>query len=147
MEEEIRGAAFTIAAPFLRRVEGVRMVPYCCEAGRLTNGCGHVLLPGDPAGAVTMGQVEAWLWQDMSRAADEIDVPGLSANEAAALLSFVFNVGAGAWKKSTLRRMLLNGDKRGAADQFRLWCHVGGRRSEGLAKRRANERAIFLGEI
>lgn len=38
------GAAF-LAAQLIRKHEGLRLAPYFCQAGRLTVGYGHVILP------------------------------------------------------------------------------------------------------
>ncbi|MGV8726505.1 glycoside hydrolase family protein [Pseudomonas aeruginosa] len=38
----------------------------------------------------------------------------------------------------------MKGDDQGAADQFPRWVNAGGKRLEGLVKRRAAERALFL---
>ena len=62
-----------------------------------------------------------------------------------ALVSFVFNVGAAAFKKSTLRRKLNALDYEGAAAEFPRWNKQKGRVLAGLTKRRAQERAMFEG--
>jgi lysozyme len=61
-----------------------------------------------------------------------------------ALVSFVFNVGEGAFSKSTLLRKFNAGDCQGAADQFPRWNQARGRALPGLVTRRAEERALFL---
>lgn len=60
-----------------------------------------------------------------------------------ALVSFVFNVGTTAFRKSTLLRLLNSGDYSGAAKQFDRWVLVDGKRSKGLITRRQYERAMF----
>jgi len=59
------------------------------------------------------------------------------------LVSFTFNVGNSALASSTLVRKLNSGDCRGAAAEFPRWVNVQGRYSQGLANRRARERAAF----
>lgn len=46
---------------------------------------------------------------------------------------------------STLVRRMLVGDVAGAADQFLAWDKAGGKSMRGLRRRRAAERALFLG--
>jgi len=68
----------------------------------------------------------------------------LNQNEADALISFVYNVGAGAFKGSTLLRKLNAGDRAGAAKQFASWNKSGGIVLKGLQSRRMREAALFL---
>lgn len=72
-----------------------------------------------------------------------VTVP-LSDNELAALISFTFNVGAGAFSKSTLVRFLNEGKRQEAADQFLRWDKAAGKQMPGLVRRRAAERDLFL---
>lgn len=60
-----------------------------------------------------------------------------------ALISFVFNVGIGAFAGSTLLRKLNLGDRYGAAREFDRWVHSGDVVLKGLVTRRADERAWF----
>lgn len=62
----------------------------------------------------------------------------------AALASFVYNVGEGAFARSTLLRKLNAGDLRGACNELSRWVYAGGRRLNGLVKRRATERELCL---
>ena len=62
----------------------------------------------------------------------------------AALVSFAFNCGAGALKRSTLLKTLHAGDVSGAAEEFGKWDKSGGKVLPGLTRRRAAERALFL---
>lgn len=60
-----------------------------------------------------------------------------------ALVSFAFNVGAGAFESSTLLRLLNAGDYAGAATQFDRWVNNDGKKLAGLVRRRAAEREMF----
>jgi lysozyme len=71
-----------------------------------------------------------------------VSVP-LTDNEFAALVSFEYNTGALAG--STLLRQLNAGKPRSEiAEEFRKWVFVGGRVVNGLIRRRAAERDLFL---
>jgi len=61
-----------------------------------------------------------------------------------ALTSFVYNVGAGAYRDSTLLRLLRAGDIRGACNQLPRWVYAKGKRLKGLERRREAERKICL---
>lgn len=61
-----------------------------------------------------------------------------------ALVSFAYNLGLRSLSTSTLLQKLNAGDKQGAANEFGRWVNAGGKRLEGLVKRRAAERETFL---
>lgn len=67
----------------------------------------------------------------------------LTANQRAALISFVYNVGVTAFAKSTLLRKLNAGDYAGAAAEFDRWVYSGGNVAQGLVARRSRERQLF----
>jgi lysozyme len=61
-----------------------------------------------------------------------------------AFLSFTYNIGIGAFCKSTMARKINAGDIRGACDEFPKWDKAAGIRLPGLTKRRTAERALCL---
>ncbi|WP_435793068.1 glycoside hydrolase family protein [Escherichia coli] len=61
-----------------------------------------------------------------------------------ALYSFVYNVGAGNFRTSTLLRKINQGDIKGACDQLRRWAYAGGKQWKGLMARREIEREVCL---
>ncbi|HBA4407601.1 TPA: lysozyme [Escherichia coli] len=61
-----------------------------------------------------------------------------------ALYSFVYNVGAGNFRTSTLLRKINQGDIKGACDQLRRWTYAGGKQWKGLMTRRDIEREVCL---
>lgn len=63
-----------------------------------------------------------------------------------ALVSFVYNLGAGAFSGSTLLRKINDRDYAGAANEFPRWNRAAGRIMRGLTRRRYAERALFEGE-
>lgn len=79
----------------------------------------------------------------MNEVAPRIRVP-LTQNQIDAIASFVYNVGVTNFLNSTMLRMLNAGDYRGAADQFPRWNRAGGKVFNGLVRRRAEERELFL---
>ncbi|EGJ08992.1 MULTISPECIES: lysozyme [Rubrivivax] len=104
-------------------------------------------------GGITRAQAETLLRADLLDACRDVQrlvtVP-LSDAQFGALVSFVFNLGAGSLLKSTLLKKLNAGDAAGAADQFLVWdkARVDGvlQPLPGLTRRRRAERALFLGE-
>ena len=64
-----------------------------------------------------------------------------------ALSSFVYNVGVGAYAKSTLLRKLKAGDVAGACQELDRWVYAGGRKLRGLERRRHAERQLCLSSL
>lgn len=60
----------------------------------------------------------------------------------AAFVSFAYNVGEGAFCRSTLARLAREGDMAGACAELERWVYAKGIRLPGLVKRRAEERAM-----
>lgn len=72
-----------------------------------------------------------------------VKVP-LTQNQYDALASLVFNIGEGAFAKSTLLRKLNAKDYEGAANEFPRWNKQAGKVLRGLVRRRAEEMEYFL---
>lgn len=72
-----------------------------------------------------------------------VNVP-LTQRQFDALVSFTYNLGAGSLATSTLLRELNRKHYAKAANAFLAWDKAGGRRLEGLTRRRRAERALFL---
>ena len=68
----------------------------------------------------------------------------LSDKTYAAFLSFTYNVGVGAFCRSTLARKANAGDLRGACNELPKWVRAGGIKLRGLVNRRADERRLCL---
>lgn len=66
--------------------------------------------------------------------------------EHAAYLSFIYNVGANTFSKSTLLKKLNNGDHVEACLELDKWTYAGKQKLVGLERRRAAERQMCLGE-
>ncbi len=60
-----------------------------------------------------------------------------------ALVSFVFNLGAGNFRPSTLLKKLNAGDYAGAAGELLRWVNAGGQKLVGLERRREAEKMLF----
>lgn len=135
------------AVDLIKASEGLRLTAYRDSAGILTIGYGSTggIKPGQK---ITPEQAEAMLVDDLDEAADAVrklvTVP-LTQGQFDALCSFVFNLGAGRLRDSTLLRLLNQGKYGEAAAQFRFWVMAGGKPLPGLIKRRAAERALFDG--
>lgn len=68
----------------------------------------------------------------------------LSQPELDAYASFVYNVGGGAFSKSTLLRKLNAGDRVGACKELLRWVFADGKKLKGLVLRRQSESRLCL---
>lgn len=97
---------------------------------------------------ITLLDAENLLRADLEGAEDAVSdliTVSLNDNEFSALVSFTFNLGAGALEDSTLRRRL-NGeeDRVSIANEFKKFVLAGGGVLLGLVRRRQAERDLFL---
>jgi GH24 family phage-related lysozyme (muramidase) len=95
----------------------------------------------------TQDQADAALEADLGKAARAVssligDAP-TTQGQFDALTDFVFNVGAGALRSSTLLKKHLAGDYAGAESEFGRWVYASGRKLPGLVKRRAAEAVLY----
>lgn len=74
-----------------------------------------------------------------------IKVP-ISQGEYNAYVSFTYNVGAGAFCRSTLVKKLNNKDYDGACQELLKWTQAGGKVYPGLVKRRQQEYNTCIGD-
>jgi len=129
-----------------RALQDGRCIAYRCPAGVWTLGWGAT--DGVKEGMIwTRDEAEAALRRELAKfeaGVIRLTTVPLNQNQFDALVSFTYNVGLGAFEKSTLRRKLNAGDLRGAASAFKLWNKGGGRVLPGLVNRRAREATLFL---
>jgi lysozyme len=132
----------------IKHFEGVRLDAYQCSAGVWTIGYGHTR-GVKPGARITEHDAERMLESDIEsfeRGVLRHVKVTLTQSQFDALVSFSFNVGLGALVHSALLRRLNAGDIIGAADQFLRWNKAAGKVLAGLVRRRAAERALFLGQ-
>ena len=130
----------------IRRFEGLKLRAYRCPAGVWTIGYGHTGPEVRPGLRITREEAEDLLLADVTIFDEAVGRIAEAATQGQhdALVSFAFNLGLGALMSSTLLKRHRSGDHPGAADQFRRWVHVRGRKLPGLVKRRAAEAALYL---
>ena len=127
--------------------ESCKLEAYLCPAGKPTIGWGHTY--GVKIGQkISPAQAEVFFDHDYQEAQEavlrNVKVP-LTEGQLGALTSFVFNLGEGKLKSSTLLKKLNTGDYAGTADEFLRWVYADGVKLNGLVKRRKCERELFLG--
>lgn len=129
----------------IKEFEGLRLNAYRCPAGVWTIGYGHTKT-ARPGMRITAAEADALLAGDVAWVMSCVDFAvkvEMNANQVAAVYSFIYNVGAGAFRSSTLLRKLNKGDYAGAAGEFKRWNKAGGKVLNGLTRRRAAEAKLF----
>lgn len=138
------------ALALIRQWEGLRLTAYQDVAGVWTIGYGSTrdVRPGQ---RITEAEAVARLRRDLAEAEaavwNAVDVD-LNDNQFGALVSFVFNVGAGAFRSSSLLRKLNAGDYAAVPGELAKWnkARVNGalRPVAGLTNRRAAEAGLWV---
>lgn len=142
----------------IKKFEGLHKVkdgvvhPYVCPAGVLTQGYGST--KGVKEGVTwTIDEASDILKKDVNDHAEAVHtyvkVP-LTQPQFDALVSFVFNLGAGAFKSSTMLKKLNKGLMDEVPSEFMKWnkARVNGKLTslKGLTRRRTAEAAMFSEE-
>jgi len=103
----------------IKRFEGLELESYQDIAGIWTIGYGHTGPEVEAGQSISAREAEALLRHDLTsreKAVSRLTRVALNQNEFDALVSFIYNVGAGAYERSPARRRLNRGDRMGAAD-------------------------------
>ncbi|MDY4594133.1 MAG: lysozyme [[Pasteurella] aerogenes] len=135
---------------FIKSEEGERLTAYQDIVGVWTIGVGHTGYvdnkPVSKGMKISQDKSRELLLKDLRRFEktinDSVKVP-LKQNQYDALVSLAFNIGEGAFARSTLVRKLNALDYQGASVQFLVWKNAGGRVSKGLLNRRKREKGMF----
>lgn len=135
----------------IKEFEELKLNAYLCPAKVWTIGYGHTTAAGEPAVVkgmkITAQEAHDILVRDVKKFEDAV-VKALTRapneNQFSAMVSLCFNIGPGAFAKSSVVRKFNAGDVAGAADAFRLWNKGGGKVLPGLIRRREDERKLFL---
>jgi lysozyme len=131
--------------------EGKLLVAYDDGVGVWSIGFGTTIYPNGirvkKGDTCTLDQAKSYMAHDLKKFEQAVNGAvniALNQNQFDALVSLAYNIGTGAFNKSTLVKKLNAGDIRGAADQFDVWVNAGGKRMQGLVNRRSKEKLLFL---
>jgi lysozyme len=148
----------------LKQWEGFELKVYKDSAGLLTIGVGHLLTKSELssgkivingqtvkyANGLTDQQALDLLSQDVQPAETTVNSNVkvlLNQDQFDALVSFTFNVGGGAFKGSTLLKLLNQKQYTEVPTQLLRWTRAGGKVVQGLLNRRQNEIKLWNGQI
>lgn len=151
-EKPVDHGNLTPALDMIKQFEGLYLSAYLDPIGIPTIGWGTIKYPdgrkvkiGDK---ITRAQAEEYLMHEVSgfvASVERLVKVKLSNNSFCALVSFCYNLGAGALQKSTMLRKLNGGaplDE--VAKEFDKFVNAGGKPLKGLIRRRAAEKSLFL---
>lgn len=131
----------------IKEFEGLRLKAYLCPARVWTIGYGSTGPHVQPGMVITEAQADDLLQRDLDRFEDAVAkvTPGATQNQFDAMVCLAFNIGTGAFLKSSVLRLHLAEDHRAAAEAFSKWVYAGGRVLPGLQRRRAAEARLYRG--
>lgn len=131
---------------FIKKHEGCELTSYQDEAGVWTIGYGSI--DGvTPNMTITQNEADKRLADHLEHMCFNVDSlirVAVKQCQFDALCSFAYNLGLGALTRSTLLKLVNRSEFKNAADEFPKWDMAGGHISQGLVKRRADERKLFL---
>lgn len=124
----------------IKRFEGFRREAYICPGGKLTIGYGYTL--GVYVGQTTTEEsASVHLEEHFKKCLIIAEEDGLEGNQSLAIASFIYNLGSGTYKRSTLRKYILSNER---IDTKILEYRMSkGKVLRGLEKRRAWELNLF----
>lgn len=138
----------------IKDAEGLRLKAYKCSAGVWTIGYGTTSATGlidiKPDTTITKAQAEKLLLKSLKAYEDcvnECVTVELKQSQYDALVCFCYNIGCGAFKKSTLLKKLNKGDYNAVPSELMKWVTITVKgkkvRSTGLINRRTKEAALW----
>ena len=141
------GLVVLMSAWFIAPHEGTVPVAYRDVAQVVTACTGHTE-PGLKVGVDYSAQCEAWFASDVGKAAMGVQAcvhAPMTSYQWAAYTSLAFNIGTGAFCRSSIAREANAGNTAAACRAIELYVYAGGKRVQGLVNRRAAERALCEG--
>ena len=136
------------AYELIKQFEGLRLEAYLCPAGIWTIGYGHTS-GVSPNSFITIQEADEYLHRDVATIEMQLNKLNLSLRQCQwdAIVSFVFNVGIGNFKSSTLlAKIRTNPDDNSIMDEFLRWVYANGKVMKGLQKRRLAEMKLYFSD-
>jgi lysozyme len=136
-----------VAIGLIQQFEGYSPFRYRDSAGYWTIGVGHLIRPGEHFDEPLLGDAAEKLFQqDLEPKAAAVNarvsVP-LFQGQFDASVSLVYNIGEGAFAKSTALKKINAGRHEEVPAQIKRWNKAGGKVVKGLERRREAEAALY----
>ncbi|HHR6078356.1 TPA: lysozyme [Providencia alcalifaciens] len=144
------GGLMALTVSMIAYFEGMETKPYKDVVGVQTVCYGHTGADIIPTKTYSETECLALLEKDLSKVRKGVDPlikVDLDDNTRAAIYSFAYNVGTGAFARSTMLKKLNAGDIAGACNELKRWTYAGGKEWKGLITRREIENAVCLGKF
>jgi lysozyme len=91
-----------------------------------------------------MSMAEQLLMNDITKMSKALDGLKLNQNQYDSLCSFIYNVGVGAFSRSTLKKLVsCNSTDPLIKGEFMKWKKAGGKVNQGLINRRTDESNLY----
>lgn len=136
------------AYKLIKQFEGLRLKAYLCPAGIWTIGYGHTS-GVSPNSFITIQEADEYLHRDVATIEMQLNKLNLILRQCQwdAIVSFVFNVGIGNFKSSTLlAKIRINPEDNSIMDEFLRWVYANGKVMKGLQKRRLAEMKLYFSD-
>ena len=135
--------ALILAKALVKASEGCRLVAYQDSVGVWTIGYGHTGAGVHAGLIITQEQAEGLLEADLaiaqSGAVSLSPTLSTTVHKQAAIIDFIFNLGAHRYEHSTLRALIDTGHWGAVPAELMKWVWAGGKVLPGLTKRRTAE--------
>lgn len=137
----------------IKKFEGLKLKAYPDPgSGGLPITIGYGSTMYDDGKRINLGDViteeratELLYWEVKQKSSALKYLRGLNQNQFDAIVSFVYNVGIGAFESSTLKRLIVNNPSNPLIRyQFERWNKSRGRILNGLTKRRKEEADLYF---
>lgn len=136
----------------IRRFEGCRLRAYQCSSKKWTIGWGNTFYEdgssvkqGDVITQERADRLFVILLDQFAAQLRPLITARVNDNQFGALLSFAYNAGVGAFRNSTLRRLVnTNRDSNLIRLEFAKWNRAGGQVLAGLTRRRTAEADLYF---
>jgi lysozyme len=132
----------------IKSSEGCKLKAYTCPAGVLTVGFGSTGPHVHEGMEITQADADLLLRMDLNRFENAVNrtCPKASQPQYDAMVSLCYNIGEGAFAKSSVARLHNAGKPAEAGQAFMLWNKAAKKVSRGLTARRAKESALYLSD-
>lgn len=132
--------------------EGLKLSAYKDSAGITTIGYGNITYENGTkvkmGDTITQEKADLLFQHFANRFASQVDsivTATVNQNQFNAMVSLAYNIGIGAFSKSTLlKKVNKNSCDSTIKDEFMKWVNAGGKRIQGLINRRAKEAEIYF---
>lgn len=137
---------------FIKKYEGLFLNSYLCPAGVATIGYGSTMWTDNKkvqlGQKITLEGAEKLLMWELENKAKVLEGLNLNQNQYDSLLSFIYNCGIGAFKRSTLlKKIKVNPNDPTIRDEFMRWINKGSSFEKGLRRRRKAEADLYFSTI